>query len=51
MTKEELLAKLNAIAEANDDPEEDHRWADDLLLDYIGDDDIREVLDLAQALV
>lgn len=42
MTKDELVAKLNAIAAANDDPEEDHHWADELLLDFIDDDEVRQ---------
>ena len=37
----ELLAKLRAIKAREGDAELDHREADKLLLDYIGDDEIR----------
>lgn len=40
MTKEDLLAELNALEESSD-PESAHEKADLLLLDYIGDQDIR----------
>ncbi len=37
----ELVARLMALAE-NGDPENDHIDADEALLDYIGDADVRE---------
>ncbi len=43
MTKEELINLLNALL--GDDPEGEHRKADELLLDYIGDEDIRKAFD------
>ena len=43
MTKEELIAELERIAKGNDDwwTGEDHMQADDALLNYINDPDIR----------
>ena len=44
MTKDELLAKLREIAD-NLDTEVAHGDADDALLAFIGDDEIREAYD------
>jgi hypothetical protein len=39
MTKEELIEKLKEL-HGSTDPEMSHSCADDLLLDYIGDEDV-----------
>jgi hypothetical protein len=44
MTRDELLARLTRIANrTSGDPESDHADADEALLDYVGDAEIREV--------
>lgn len=45
MTKEELIAKLRAIAAVNIDEEDAHRRADDALLLFIHDTEIKEAYD------
>jgi hypothetical protein len=42
MTKEELIKKLLKIAFEGSDEEHDHVEADDLLIEYINDSDIKE---------
>jgi predicted transposase YdaD len=37
MTKKELIEKLREIQKDTDDIEKNHKEADDLLLEYIGD--------------
>ena len=39
MTKEELIDKLNGLCS---DPEENHIEADELLLEFINDEDVKE---------
>lgn len=47
MTKDDLIQKLIDIANNKDkDTEWNHIMADELLLDYIGDDDIRSAFEL-----
>ena len=43
MTKKELAAKLRALAVlSGSNPERFHRDADDLLIEFIGDDGVRD---------
>jgi hypothetical protein len=47
MTKDDLIQKLTDIVNNKDkDTEWNHIVADELLLDYIGDDDIRAAFEL-----
>lgn len=45
LTLDELRTKLHELGGKSNDPPEDHRAADNLLLDYIGDDEVREAFD------
>lgn len=45
MTKEELIAKLKAINNNNHDPEVAHGEADDALIEYINDAEVKEAYD------
>lgn len=48
MDKEELIAALRAMHKGGvdeQDPQTNHELADDLLLQYIGDLDVREAFD------
>lgn len=39
----ELITDLQNIRDNNFDPEADHTYADQLLLDYIGDEDVTKI--------
>jgi hypothetical protein len=41
MTRDELLFRLRALAQW-DDPEEAHVWADEALLEFINDQEIKK---------
>jgi hypothetical protein len=45
MTKSELLGFLRAAAELNNDPEGAHVLADDAIIAFIGDDEIKQAYD------
>lgn len=45
MTLPELIAALNAISGFSEDQEKDHIAADNLLLDYINDPDVRKAFE------
>lgn len=45
MTKEELIEKLTKIYENGEYPAPDHENADELLLQYIDDDDVRNAFE------
>lgn len=45
MTIEELREKLGALVDGNRDMEENHVCADDLLLQFINDEQVREIYD------
>ena len=51
LTKEELIEKLAALVEYSwSNAEKAHQMADDLLLQYIGDDDIADAYDALEKL-
>lgn len=46
MEKEQLIKRLNEIAElSSGDPEVAHSQADDLLIEYIGDEKVKEAFE------
>lgn len=43
MTRDEAIQQLRKLNEGRVDPESAHSYADDVLLDLIGDDEIRRL--------
>lgn len=45
MTKQELIEKLKLLSIDQEDPSEEHEKADELLLEYIGDKQVRDAFE------